>query len=99
MPNATAIHPDDARALLHAELTDIVRVEIGMNEQFASDMAGAILRGLSRLHGGADLYIPAEDKAQRNAAVRAAFNGRNHADVMRKFGISQSTLYRILGEH
>lgn len=96
MPHATAIHPDDARALLHAELTDIVRIEIGMNEQFASDVAAAILRGLSRVHGGSDLYIPAEDKSERNAAVRAAFNGRNHHEVMRQFGLSRSTLYRIL---
>ena len=34
----------------------------------------------------------------RNASIRAKFNGTNHEAVMREFGISRTTLYRIAGE-
>lgn len=99
LPKATArAHPEDARAQLHSELTEIVRSEIGMNEHFASDHAAAILRGLCTLHGGSALYIPAEDKSARNAAIRAEFNGQNADALMRKHGVSRTTLYRIAGE-
>lgn len=88
----------DQAIQLHAELTEIVRVEIGMHEAFAADIAAAILRGLQNLHGARELYIPAPDKTARNASIRAKFNGTNHQAVMREFGISRTTLYRIAGE-
>lgn len=91
-------HPEDARAQLHSELTEVVRSEVGMNEHFASDLAAAILRGLCQLHGGRALYIPAEDKSARNAAIRAEFNGTNVEAVMRKHGVSRSRLYEIIKE-
>jgi Mor family transcriptional regulator len=91
-------HPDDARVQWHAELTEICRAEIGMNEAFASLHAAAILRGLSARYGGAEVYIPAEDKTERNAAIRAEFDGRNADTLMRKYNISRTTLYRIAGE-
>jgi Mor family transcriptional regulator len=91
------LHPDDARAQLHADFTEIVRAEIGMNEQFASDMASAILRGLCSRLGGREVYIPAEDKAARNAAIRAEFDGTNSDAVCRRHGISRSRLYQIVG--
>lgn len=44
-------------------------------------------------------YIPKSgQRALRDAAVRAMFNGRNLADVMRHFGLSKRHVYRILGE-
>lgn len=91
-------HPDDARVQWHAELTEICRAEIGMNEAFASLHAAAILRGLSARYGGAEVYIPAEDKTERNAAIRAEFNGRNAHDLIRKYGISRAWLYKIVGD-
>lgn len=37
-----------------------------------------------------------QQRAQRDADVWQAFNGRNHADVMRQFSISRRLLYSIL---
>lgn len=91
------LHPDDARAQLHADFTDIVRAEIGMNEQFASDIAAAILRGLCARLGGREVYIPAEDKSARDAAIRREFDGTNAAGVCRRHGVSRSRLYQIIG--
>ena len=42
-------HPDDARVQWHAELTEICRAEIGMNEAFASLHAAAILRAVGNV--------------------------------------------------
>lgn len=91
-------HPEDAAAQLHSEFTDIVRTEIGMNEFFASDIAAAFLRGLRKRFGCQDLYIPAEDRSVRNAAIKAEFRGGNIDAVCKKFGVSKATVYRIANE-
>ena len=60
-------------------------------EQFAALMA----RRLGPLIGGR--YVPKrDDRAARDAAVWAAFTGRNREEVMRSFGISRRLLYSIL---
>lgn len=42
-------------------------------------------------------YMPKRDeRAARDAAVWSAFNGQNHAEVLRKFSISRRLLYSIL---
>jgi Mor family transcriptional regulator len=88
---------EDDAALLVSEFTEIVRAEIGMREEFASQIAVALVRGLRRVHGPGRLYIPSIDKTERDAAIRAKFVGTNAADVMREFGISRSRLYEIVG--
>lgn len=59
--------------------------------RFAEQMA----RRLGAMIGGR--YVPKQDnRPARDAAVWAAFTGRNHADVMREFSISKRLLYSIL---
>lgn len=42
-------------------------------------------------------YVPKMDyRAARDASVWKAFNGRNHAEVMKQFSISRRLLYSIL---
>ena len=92
----TPAQREDEALLLEAEMTEIVRAEIGMHEVFASQVARAIVQGLRRVHGARRIYIPGVDKEERNRAIRAEFNGRNHAHVMAKFNISRSRLYEII---
>lgn len=89
---------EDDAMLLESEFTEIVRVEIGMHEKFASQIARAIVQGLRRTHGARRLYIPGVDKAERDAAIRTKFNGTNAAEVMHEFSISRSRLYEIAGK-
>lgn len=96
--NDTPAKTADQAIQLHRELTDIVRTEVGMRENFAADLAAAILRGLQNMHGGSELYIPAPDKTARNAAIRAEFNGTNAEAVCRAHGVSRSRLYQIVGQ-
>lgn len=96
LPNQKVKPKAAARELLVDEFTAIVRAEIGMSEPLARDYASAIVRGLCALHGGGSLYIPASDKSERNAAIRAEFNGTNLAEVCRKHGVARTTLYQIV---
>jgi len=88
---------EDNAAELKFEFTNIVTEEIGFNELFASQIAEALVRGLRKHYGGRKLYIPAPDKAERNAAIKAEFNGRNHESVCHRYSISRTTLYEIIG--
>jgi len=93
---------DDGAIALQHEFTAIVREEIGMNEGFASQIAEALVRGLRRRFRGQNLgdYYLAEqsaaDREERDAAIRAEFNGQNRAEVCQKYGISKSRLYQIV---
>ncbi len=59
------------------------------------DLAALMARRLAPLIGGR--YIPKRDmRAERDDAVLKAFNGRNHKDLMREFGISRRLVYSIL---
>lgn len=58
-------------------------------------LAELMARRLGPLIGGR--YVPKRDeRAARDRAVWQLFNGRNHAEVMREFGISRRLLYSIL---
>lgn len=91
----TPAQREDEALLLESEFTQIVQKEIGMHETFAAQIARAIVKGLREVHGASRIYIPGVDKAERNAAIRAEFNGRNAAHVMQKYGISRARLYEI----
>ena len=38
------------------------------------------------------------ERTERTAKIQAEFNGRNQKELMRKYQISRSTLYRVLNE-
>lgn len=102
-PNTPAQIEDQA-IQLHREFVEIIRAEVGLHDQFANDMAAAIVRGMRERYGGQTLgakgsiYIPAPDKGERNAAIRAEFNGTNAAEVCKKHGIGRSRLYQIVSQ-
>lgn len=81
---------------LHYDLLLIIREEIGFKDKFAEQFASAIARGLQRRLGGREIYIPAEDKHDRDEQIRKEFNGRNRDEIMKKFAISKTRLYEIV---
>lgn len=78
---------NDQASWLRRELTDIVR-------ENADSLVDMLLAGMRERMGGREVYIPAADKVNRDAQIRAMFNGRNLREVMREFGVSQRTVYR-----
>lgn len=100
----TDAQTEDAAVQLHADFTEIVREEIGMNERFASALAHAIVTGLRKRYGGQRLgshngvYVPAPGKQERNRSIRKRFNGKNWRELCDEFGITRRRLYQIVGE-
>lgn len=88
---------EDAAVALRHDVVLIVREEIGLNESFAIMVADAIVRGLQKLCGGGELYIPAPNKSERDAAIRREFNGKNLREVCNRYGVSKTRLYEIVG--
>jgi len=79
------IHLDD----LPADFRDVVAV-IGLEPALR----------LAEAMGGGPIYIPAMDsisRAARDRAIRAAFNGRNHRQLARTYGLCVSSIRAIVG--
>jgi Mor family transcriptional regulator len=86
---------EDAAVQLQQDMVAIVREEIGMHEAIAALFAGALVRGLRRRMGGQELYIPAPDRSERDAAIRREFDGTNLAEIMARFNVGRSRVYEI----
>ncbi len=90
---------DDAVSL-RFEITAILREEIGLHEQYAATLAEPIVNGLKKKFSGQDLYIAKNqrtDISQRNEVIRREFNGRNLEEMMKKYDLSKSSIYKIVG--
>ena len=88
---------------LQQDLQDALRHSLAEQGQDAPSINAEQLRALSstmarllarRIGGRYVAFV--EDRAQRNAAVLAAWNGRNREDVMKRFGISRRLFYSII---
>lgn len=65
----------------------------------AETLARACAEDLGLTFSGCQIYIPKQDsvkRAQRDAAIASAFNGRNHADLARRFSLTVTQIYDIL---
>lgn len=91
---------------LQQDLQDALRHSLAEQGQAAPDISAEQLRALStsmarllarRIGGRYVAFV--EDRAQRDAAVLQAWNGRNRVEVMRQFGISRALFYNILSRH
>jgi Mor family transcriptional regulator len=87
---------DNATQWVH-DMTAILRENLAVQEPWASAMAYEIVEGMRARFGGDDVYVPAPDKQSRNERVREMFNGRNLKELMQVFGLSRSTVYKIVG--
>ena len=68
----------------------------------AADPALAIVEGIRFRFGGSLMYIPIGvkmDRAARDAELCAAFTGRNHRELSRRYGLSVAKVYDILAAH
>jgi len=89
---------NDGAALLRIDIRDVVKAKIGLTEPLVDLIGEAILQGLRERWGGRHIYVPAEDTAERNRRIRAAWRGNNAKEIMARFAIGKTTLYRVLNE-
>lgn len=90
----------DLRCILMEVSMDRGIFSVAPNREHIEAMADTMARRLAPRLGGR--YIPKAaypsraDRAARDAAICAAFNGRNHAQLMREFDVSRRLVYAIL---
>jgi Mor family transcriptional regulator len=89
---------DAAVERLREEMVEIIGRRIGLKESVARPLAEEVVEALREHYGARAPYIPARSKKEERAAIIAAFNGRNRAEVCRKFGISRATFYRYINQ-
>ncbi|WP_295406630.1 Mor transcription activator family protein [uncultured Thiocystis sp.] len=88
----------DTLVALHTQITRIVREATGLHEQLALPVAEAICAELQHAFGGAEIYIPAPSRTERNQAILDDWHGgRPIPAICRKHGIARATVYRLLG--
>lgn len=97
MTHHTTAQTEDAAIQLEHDFVEIIRERIGLNEMLATIHAQEIVRGLRERHGGKELWIPAPDKSERNAAILRDFHGGNIEEVVMRYGIKRAQIYRIVG--
>jgi Mor family transcriptional regulator len=85
------------------DLADCIEQTLGqIAADPAADPALVIVEALRFRFGGSLLYIPKGDKmdrATRDAELCAAFTGRNHRELSRRYGLTVSQVYGIIAAH
>lgn len=83
----------DLADLIHCRLRDLLPPTV------AADLAHGLVEDVRLKWGGGLIYIPQGarfERQQRDAAIWREFNGRNHADLARRHGLTLSCVYDIL---
>lgn len=86
----------DAVVAFRYHLVRRLRERLNVSEAEAAQVADDVSLMFATMRGGF-VITRREASRYRDAAVLRDFNGRNHAEVMRRYEISQTTLYRIIG--
>lgn len=74
-------------------------VEIMRGHGVPEDAIRGVEREARSLCGGETLYVGkvvTRDRAIRNERIRREFDGRNHRELARRFGVTRRTVYNIL---
>lgn len=75
---------------------DLFRMPAGAAKELAAQI---VCLAAKRGHGGTDYYLPMAQhlsRRERDAKIRREFVGGNLREVCRKFGVSKTTVYRIV---
>ena len=74
----------------------------GLSEDMVRDVAHAVIEDIEKTAGGSDLYLPQTSKLtrkKRNESILADWKtGITIADIMRKYSVSKSTVYSLIGK-
>jgi Mor family transcriptional regulator len=87
----------DADSVIELEsiICEGLSLSLGLPVGAAANLATKIVRVLRVRSGGSLVYIPAADKTQRDAAIRAELRPGNAADVAARHHLSVSAVYKI----
>ena len=98
---------DDAAVALREELEQIITEWARMPPELAAPLAKLLTEGMRERMGGRRVYVPRPScrpervlqRVDRDFEIAAAYNGKNLADVMRKWRCSRSTVFRAVAKY
>lgn len=76
---------EDTPEYLRTQIKKAIILGIGIKGTAADRMAEDLIAALSKYFPGRLLYVPAINKRTRDAQIRSEFNGRNYADLAKKY--------------
>ena len=85
---------EDSLSALRSDIVREIREQTGAPESEAFKIASKIMQAMHSRFRGERFYVSAAKPS--DADLLEAFDGRNHAQVCRRFMISRSTLYRAI---
>lgn len=72
-------------------------VTFGHSKPVADDLAQAAAHKIMKSIGGASHYIVKNESVNaRHHKIKQEFNGKNRAEILKKYAIDKSTFYRII---
>lgn len=94
-PRRSPAQEADAALVLESIMAECLQLSLGLPEPVCQELTSKMVKVLRVRCGGGDLYIPAADKAERNAAIVAQLRAGNVAQVAAEYGLDTSQVYRI----
>lgn len=74
-------------------------VTFGHSKPVADDFAQAAVQKIMKAIGGAAHYIVKNESVnERHNKIKREFNGKNRAEILKKYAIDKSTFYRIISK-
>ncbi|HHW7519855.1 Mor transcription activator family protein [Mannheimia haemolytica] len=67
-----------------------------------NEIKHSILNGIYKYLGGVTIYIPVDNVTNisgRNSLILEDFNGSNHFELSRKYGLSLQAIYNIINRY
>jgi Mor family transcriptional regulator len=90
---------------IYSRMIELLQTELsqsGITQTQAISSSATAVERLRHEMGGRVVYMPRRhpwaSKAQRNAAIRREFNGRNLREICVKYQLSRASVYRICRE-
>lgn len=87
-----------------AEMTEVIAATLAAKHEIDKDRSKKIARtltaGIARYFGGQSFYLPCGEKLDlmlRDKAIWDEFSGHNHKELARKYKLTLTHIYNIIG--
>ena len=80
---------------LERDVYELARELLELDDEWAQEFARLVASEVVERFGGRSWYVPERARPSAEAVLEALGRGDDHRRILRRFGISRATLYRI----